>query len=172
MLALAVFGTWADIYDTSPKFQYYGLTEANRLFRDKHGNINVKKATVVYTAFFAGATALYFFAHWFAGTAIMVVIAVKGLYHGIDNLTVMRRKRKEQTAKLRELRGLLADGVATAWFWSGMTFEIRGGRAAYSLFRWIYIDGVSDATADTARYDIARTLEYLAQQPESEWFEA
>ena len=169
-LVLAAVGTWLDIFHTSPKFQYYGLTEANPWLRDQYKNIDVRKATIIYAAVIAGFSALFFW-QWYVGVGLLITVAFKGFWHGFDNLSVMKRKRKEQIARLRELRGLLSDGQSTEWFFGSLGFEVRSGRAAYSLFRWIYIDGVSDATLATAQYDLARSIELLSQQPETEWFE-
>ncbi len=165
-LALALVGTWLDVFYTSPKFPYYGLTEANKLFRDAYGNFNFKKAVVVYAVVIAGFVCIGLFAHWFAGAALLAVVAIKGFWHGFDNLNAMKKLREVQIEKLTRLGDLVRQGLSTEYFWSTLRYAERGGRFEFTLFRWITVD----ASLANRRDILQRQIEDLSRRDPSEWF--
>lgn len=168
----AVVFTYLDIVATSSKFIYYALKERNRLFRDKYGYMNVKKAVIVYGAWLVGTTAGAICIHWTVGVAMYGVLALKGLWHWVDNRTVMKRRRELQTRKLCELREILnTPGANTNGFWLTIARpKPVAGTMRFILFSWIWVD-LNDYLFEAGAIDeLRRRIENLALQDPLTWF--
>lgn len=164
---LAAFVIFAALdFSVSVKFPYYGLQEANKLFRDDYRNFSLKKGVIVTAIPFAAAIILWIFLHPIAGAILVAPALAKIAFLYFDNVKAMRNRRKEQIAKLRELRGLVADGADTSYFWARLNIEMHIDHTAYVLFRWI---GVGLGPDWPGR--LRPIIEDLSQKPESEWFE-
>lgn len=184
-LAFAAFWSWFDIFHTSQKFIYYGLREGNKLFRDKYGFNDAKKATIIYGCVILAFLALGIFWRWEVSALMLMVLGLKGAWAGLRNSSAMKKARGKpkrlraekddggdtQFRLLEDLRKIVQDGGDTTYFWQWFHVPIPvNGRIWYNFFSWIYRDGVANETKETALWEIRREIEQLSLRPPEKWF--
>jgi len=174
---LAIVAVLLDV-KSSVKFIYFGVTEGNKLTRDKYGFIDTRKNLVlsavslvaVGVAGFYGVFANESLVAMVAGAMALVPAGLRGKAY-FDNEKAMKEGREKQIKFLRELKAIaLASGRADeidALFQPQNVNLNKGGRTYYRLFGWIYSENTNIYEAID---EIQKRITDLSLQEESRWF--
>lgn len=162
MLVLFAVSRWLDIL-TSVDGRYFGLSEANKLWANKDGDMDVTKNLMV-SAIIAAAV-LVPAAIWDPyASLILVPFIAGGFYISFKNRSVAKKNRAKQIEYLRLIR-------AGNWPAQELGWPItRNGKTFYGLFRWVYSTKPTSQGTGDAVFDMQGKLQTLAESPESEWF--
>jgi len=157
---------------SSKDFIYYGVTEANKLWRDKWGFFDLKK-NLVWTCVMAAGTVALKLIPAVGNRAFVIGLLIGGvrLIQASLNFAGLRRDREEQLQFLRELKRIVEEGddpyAVNNHFAPRNFYNQKHGRSYYELFPWIH---TSTADVNDAVQEIRGRLIALVQNPEEEWF--
>jgi hypothetical protein len=105
--AICAAGFWVgklfDCY-TSLHPLWYGLYEANKIFKTKDGDFDLKKNLLFAAAIFGGALVLGLLTSWGAGAAIVIAGGPGFAYVGYHNLSLRKKNRAKQIKVLTYYR--------------------------------------------------------------------
>jgi hypothetical protein len=175
--ALAVLSVLGDTV-SSISFINYGLTEKNKLTRDKYGYFDTKKNLILSGIFLgvvgaAGFCAVFIkepFVTAFAAGMSFVIVLIRGYFGYWKNEISKKETRQKQINTLRELKTLVGQSAGEEQiqgFFQRLNLTMKAGRTFYPLFGFVYSDDMVQAVAID---EVQKRLMELSVKDESQWF--
>lgn len=175
--ALAVLSVLGD-RATSIQFINFGLTEKNKLTRDKYGYFDAKKNMILSgislgVVGIAGFCAVFIdepFVVAFAAGMSFVIVLIRGYFGYWKNKKAMKKSRQKQINTLLELRTLVGQSAGEEQmqgFFQRLNLVMKEGRTFYDLFGFVYSDNLNQSFA---LEEVEKRLKELSLKDESQWF--
>lgn len=174
---LAILAVIGDFVSSKP-FIYHGLTEKNKLTRDKYGYFDAKKnmtfsAVSMVTLLIAGIGGILLkesFVVMLAAIMSLVVVLIRGFFGWYKNTKALKRGRERQTIFLRKLKATIQEGASEEIIqtqFQTLVWKEKADRKFYELFGFIYS---IDTSTTYALNEVQNRIKELATKDESQWF--